>query len=313
MKETAPGYYTEFRCIADKCRHSCCIGWEIDIDEDSLARYRQVKGEIGERLASCIEENEDGAHFVLNEHERCPFLNEKGLCDIYTALGKDALCEICTEHPRFRNFFADRTEIGLGLCCEAAARLILEQSEPFSLVTLFDDGEEEESDAFEEWLTDRRAALLNMIWQAESAAKACDALLAETGLCFSKPADWVCRLGELERLDPTWETSLDALSQAPEDVWEESLPAFDLPLRNLLAYFLYRHLAGAESGREANLRVGFACLALRVVSALCVQKQRRTGQCDFADLLEFARMYSSEIEYSEDNTQELLAIWGESV
>ena len=32
MKIIAPNYYPAFRCIADKCRHSCCIGWEIDID-----------------------------------------------------------------------------------------------------------------------------------------------------------------------------------------------------------------------------------------------------------------------------------------
>ena len=34
MRIIAPDYYREFHCIADKCRHSCCIGWEIDIDAD---------------------------------------------------------------------------------------------------------------------------------------------------------------------------------------------------------------------------------------------------------------------------------------
>ena len=33
MKLYAPEYYKQFQCIADKCTHSCCIGWEIDIDE----------------------------------------------------------------------------------------------------------------------------------------------------------------------------------------------------------------------------------------------------------------------------------------
>ena len=34
-----PNYYKDFLCIADKCRHSCCIGWEIDIDEETLEFY----------------------------------------------------------------------------------------------------------------------------------------------------------------------------------------------------------------------------------------------------------------------------------
>ena len=35
MKLIAPDYYNKFSCIADKCRHSCCVGWEIDIDENT--------------------------------------------------------------------------------------------------------------------------------------------------------------------------------------------------------------------------------------------------------------------------------------
>ena len=40
MKLFAPKYYGSFKCIADKCEHSCCIGWEIDIDDTTLKKYR---------------------------------------------------------------------------------------------------------------------------------------------------------------------------------------------------------------------------------------------------------------------------------
>ena len=33
-----PFYYKEFHCIADACKDSCCIGWEIDIDEETARR-----------------------------------------------------------------------------------------------------------------------------------------------------------------------------------------------------------------------------------------------------------------------------------
>ena len=38
-----PSYYKTFQCIADKCEHSCCIGWEIDIDEDSYDYYMGIE------------------------------------------------------------------------------------------------------------------------------------------------------------------------------------------------------------------------------------------------------------------------------
>lgn len=45
-----PDYYPKFSCIADKCKDSCCIGWEIDIDEDTYEFYKHTDGVIGKRL-----------------------------------------------------------------------------------------------------------------------------------------------------------------------------------------------------------------------------------------------------------------------
>ena len=80
MLTVYPDYYPAFRCIAGDCKHSCCIGWEIDIDEESLAKYRAMPGALGTRLRQNISAG-DPPHFVLGEGERCPFLNQCGLCD----------------------------------------------------------------------------------------------------------------------------------------------------------------------------------------------------------------------------------------
>ena len=130
MLHIVPDYYKEFRSIAGACRHSCCIGWEIDIDADSAARYAAAGGELGCRLQKHIDFTADPPHFILGENERCPFLNSANLCDIYAQLGEQALCGICTDHPRFHNELPGRTETGLGLCCEEAARLILGRTAP---------------------------------------------------------------------------------------------------------------------------------------------------------------------------------------
>lgn len=133
MRIGKPDYYDQFQCIAGACSDNCCIGWEIDIDEERKRRYAEVQGRLGERLRRCIDWEE--SHFILQgEEERCPFLNDGNLCDLILELGEEALCDICREHPRFYDWFDGYTEMGLGLCCEAAGRLILGRPEPMKLV-----------------------------------------------------------------------------------------------------------------------------------------------------------------------------------
>ena len=123
MRVIRPSYWKEFRCIAAQCGDNCCIGWEIDIDSESGRFYRSVEGRFGERLNREICNENGEAHFRLHG-ERCAFLNHENLCDIILNLGETSLCQICAEHPRFYEWFGDVKEAGLGLCCEAAGRLI---------------------------------------------------------------------------------------------------------------------------------------------------------------------------------------------
>lgn len=161
MNVYAPDYYSQFHCIADRCRHTCCAGWEIDIDAESLARYRRMGGAFGRRLNACISE-EGEPHFILGPDERCPLLNGDNLCDLILECGEDALCQICADHPRFRNFWSDRVEIGLGMVCEAAARIMLTEPEPMRLTRIEGDGEEALDDA-ERWLLAERERLLSEV------------------------------------------------------------------------------------------------------------------------------------------------------
>ena len=40
-----PNYFKKFKCVAQRCEATCCAGWQIVIDEESLLRY---KSEVGE-------------------------------------------------------------------------------------------------------------------------------------------------------------------------------------------------------------------------------------------------------------------------
>ena len=133
MKVFAPDYYPGFRCIAGACRHTCCEGWEIDVDPDTLERYRNMEGTLGAKLKRCIDPK-PAPHFILSRGERCPFLTDQNLCEIIQQAGEDSLCQICADHPRFRNYWSDRIELGLGMACEEAARLILTSPHPLRLI-----------------------------------------------------------------------------------------------------------------------------------------------------------------------------------
>ena len=134
MKLYAPTYYKRFRCIADRCEHSCCIGWEIDIDNEAIEKYKSLKHRYGEVIRDSISTDET-PHFKLGEHERCPHLDECGLCKIILNVGEDYLCDICREHPRFYNY-TDVAEVGIGMSCAEAARLILSSSDYATLESI---------------------------------------------------------------------------------------------------------------------------------------------------------------------------------
>lgn len=293
MKQIVPDYYPRFRCIADRCVHSCCIGWEIDIDEDSLTRYRAVEGPLGERLQQAIDCSGDVPHFRLGEGERCPFLNGQGLCDLITALGEESLCQICADHPRFRNQFSDHTELGLGLCCEAAAELILTQTDPVRLLVLTDDGGAEVTDEEEQYLAAVRDNALAILQDREFSVAERMENLAD---CFgftppeADPARWAQVYQALERLDETWTEYLRALQtpfSMPDDPTEETA------WEQLLVYFVYRHLPAALLDGDVGSKLKFAVLSVTMLQWL----QAATG----APLAELARMYSGEIEYSDEN------------
>ncbi len=126
VKIRVPDYYKDFKCIADKCEDTCCAGWEVDVDDDSYEYYKTVTGPFGDRIKSVMvpPTEEEEACFTLN-NGRCPFLNDSNLCDLYTELGEDKLCDTCTNYPRFIEEYGSLREIGIALSCKTAGELIL--------------------------------------------------------------------------------------------------------------------------------------------------------------------------------------------
>lgn len=162
-----PEYYDEFSCIASRCKDSCCAGWEIDIDDESYEYYRSVEGPFGDRLRESMFVAEDGGYrFKLKGPKRCAMLNDNNLCDLYTALGEEALCEVCTEHPRFSLVYGQVEQKALSLSCEEVGRILFGRTEPEQLIDIElpgdceDDEEDPQYVAFMEWVQKEAVAIL---------------------------------------------------------------------------------------------------------------------------------------------------------
>ena len=162
-----PEYYDEFSCIASRCKDSCCAGWEIDIDDESYEYYRSVEGTFGDRLRESMFVAEDGGYrFKLKGPKRCAMLNDNNLCDLYTALGEEALCEVCTEYPRFSLVYGQVEQKALSLSCEEVGRILFGRTEPEQLIDIElpgdceDDEEEPQYVAFMEWVQKEAVAIL---------------------------------------------------------------------------------------------------------------------------------------------------------
>ena len=308
MQHAYPDYYPQFSCIAGRCRHSCCIGWEIDVDEDTLASYRRIGGKMGERLRAGISEDGDAPHFLLGAHERCPFLNEKNLCDLILYGGEDMLCQICRDHPRYRSFFSERTEIGVGLCCEEAARLILTKQEKTAIVVTGEgtlDAEERALLALRERLFAAAQKRAQPIFsRMEKMLSLCGAALPAISL-----KQWAELYLSLERMDERWTALLQALHRdadaLPLSDFASRMSGRETEYEQLLVYFLYRHVPAALDDGDVSSKAAFAAASVQLLFALGALHERLHGSFTVSDQIELCRLYSAEVEYSDDNLNAL--------
>ena len=284
MKLYAPKYYKKFKCIADKCQHSCCIGWEIDIDSETMKKYKTLSSGYGKEILKSVEKGEV-PHFRLAENERCPHLDENGLCRIITECGEDCLCHICREHPRFYNDTPYGKEVGLGIACEEACRLVL-SSDEYSVIEEIGDVEGEEYEFFFDPIKEREK-IYNLLSDISiSYEQRLEMIAKEYGISLSNVSNET--ITSLEYLDEKHK-ELFAFFSCDMKTSKEN----EKQLERALAYFVYRHCADVYDDEEFRESLGFAMFCERLVASIA-------PKCE--SIFEAARIVSEEIEYSEDNT-----------
>jgi len=297
----APAYYRDFVCIADRCRHSCCIGWEIDVDSDTHGVYQTLTEGYGARIRASIDAESDpeAPHFQLDAGDRCPHLAPNGLCRIITELGEGYLCEICREHPRFYHDTPYGKEAGLGMACEEACRIILASDgyDQFEEIETYDTAAENADFCFDAIV--HRASIYGVL--SNRAIPYPERLLRIEDIYSVAPSSlpdsaWHTVLDGLEYLDEEHRALFGRYTSAPP------LSAEDEPvLERALAYFIYRHVSPVQSGDELRAALGFSLLCERLSASIAPHVK--------GGIREAARIISEELEYSEDNTEAIKRIF----
>lgn len=309
MKTVAPDYYPNFKCIASECRHNCCIGWEIDIDEDTFGYYKSIKGEFAEKLSENIDNTDpDYPHFILDKSERCPFLRKDNLCEIICELGDNSLCQICRDHPRYRSFYSCRTEIGLGMCCEEAARIICGKKEKTMLCTIADDGESAEPNPEETEFFSIRQDIIDILQNRAVTVK--ERLSQMLGYCgaddtgLTDTAALAKRFLGLEYMEQQWQ---DILKKLCEKGKLSALSSeYDTAFEQIAVYFVFRHFSKYLDGYAPSGLARFVAYGTFMIMNMCALHMSEQNSLDIRDIAEYSRMYSSEIEYSEENTERII-------
>ena len=295
MKYYEFNYSKKFNCIADKCKHNCCIGWDIAVDKRSRDKYKSLEV-LDNRFLDQIENN----CFKLTTNARCPFLDEDNLCHVIKNYGEKSLCKTCKTHPRFKNFFKGVTETGLGLYCEEAGRIILSSKEKMKIVLVKDDNKPSTLTSFEKKVLAFRNKVMKILQNRKLTIS--DRLFALQPLCqvnLDKKdfSSWIALFSSLEKLEIN-DYSFDKIKGNSFCTVNQN---FDLAFEQLLCYLAYRHLSRAIDILDLKIRLAFVVLSFNVINTIFSQ-----GEKTLENLIEIVRFYSSEIECNDDNLYEIL-------
>ena len=316
MTIKVPKHFTRFKCIAEKCRDNCCIGWKIVIDDELNEKYGNLGGKLGERLKKSIVYDEGTPIFKLDSCGRCPMLNERGLCDIITERGEEYLCEICREHPRYYNVLADYCEGGIGIACEVGAKLVLAaDDDEFTEITAdFGSYDAEYDEALADTITVRDELLSrcapNTRFDEQGLLHLAAKLDEKYGFGDDRcevinPLDAVEALANLTPFNEEFTHDLASAKEVCGRVDELINGGGRVYFMRLLRYFIRRHFINSVDMRNPLATLRMCIASAKAIFAIYLAHTDKK-EIDLPLLTECVKNYSKSVEYNTDNTYDLI-------
>ncbi len=291
MKKYLFNYSKNFKCVGSKCKHSCCVGWEISIDKKTRDNYKKLEN-CDDRFKNSL----IGKNIALNEILRCPFLDDDNLCHVIKRYGEKALSRTCKTHPRFINYFSNFTETGLGLYCEEACRIILSETKKMKPVLVRKTKNAKRLTSFEKTILEFRKNAIKIAQNDKiSIEERLEILEKESSISLNKKPykEWIEFYCLLEKL-PTCEFDFSALKRF--DSFSKIVDKHAKPLEQILSYLIYRHLPRAIDNIDLSVRLAFCVLSFRLIyqAFICMGNGQDA-------LINACREYTSSVELSDDN------------
>lgn len=271
MRTVKQSFYDTFTCIAGDCPGTCCQGWEIEIDEDTLQKYRDYEGPCKAELVNGV--NYDRHLFRLKDNYRCFMLRDDGLCKLVKEHGEPILCDTCHMFPRHCEEYEGVREWSVTLSCPEVAHIVITGG-PAEFVVTEDDEPDPLEDDFEDFdlllytkledsreimysivrdkdipIFDRMATILRLAVELQrvlddNCVYLMDDIIEEWKDYSSKVVkdDFIGDYGyilehfhamnDTERLTPTWQKEIDTM----EELVESGRDVFDNALDEYNAY-----------------------------------------------------------------------------
>lgn len=308
-----PDYYNRFVCAAQNCRDTCCAGWEICIDDETLSVYEKTDGGFGEKLRNNITTDADGDKIFRLQNGRCPFLNKEKLCDIHIALGEECICEVCREHPRFTELYDGFTEKSLSVSCPTANEIIF--NTPMELQT-YPTPEYDGADDLLAGLIKARKSLLELIIQTETTDSFMEGLLEQTklianeffeyndayeafysfsGMLITKLEEFLLKYSEI--LTEEWRNLLQDASEkvlTHKDYFRFSEEHKE-DIKKFAAYFLYRYFLKAINDKDIEINGAFIAASVYMCTDISAKTDIPFPEC--------VRIFSKETEHDLCNIE----------
>lgn len=285
------GKKTRFGCLGAACPDSCCVGWDVVIDDDTAMKYRELSSALGDCVRSRMTVDEDGDTVFSLSDGRCPFLRKDGLCEIWKQAGEDTLSVTCRRFPRIEQEYADFTECCLSLACPEGARRMLADGRLRVPRTQTDDP--------------LLRALLVLRGKLIRTVRCADRPFGENFCrCMSLALDWddlppgEC-VPDAVKAQFRFYGTLDLMTERFRALCAHPLARPHIDRRtteNAAVYYLYRYLPQAVTDLDVTLRVQ---MMLAAVTFLAYAD---------ADPLESARLFAKEIEHSYENMERLSGV-----
>ncbi|ETP73863.1 hypothetical protein UYO_0117 [Lachnospiraceae bacterium JC7] len=329
-----PEYYERFRCIGGACPDTCCAGWEVDVDPDSAEYYRSVEGEFGDRLRAHICEEDGECYFPLTEKHRCPFLNEKNLCDIYSNIGEESLCQTCTEYPRYFMDIGSYEQTDMSLSCMELGRIFYTETDRIEYIRSENDVEGDPLSPDEQGTLIEVLALRNR----------CISEMQDSSDSFTKKMETVRSLvAEAQGEEPSEKDRsrtflnedykalteiLDSMDSISEE-WSEKLSFYkkiagseaelskidsfrsensknlDLWMSRTAVYFIFRYFIDTCIDGDIETELCLIHRSLKLIFFMLFAEWLIKGSVNVSDMIYVSHLYSKQVEHDDSNVAKI--------